>query len=97
MLQEFAKVLRRRAGRLKRGTWLGSAILSIALAATVLTLVQGYRERTNFLYYPRDWGYRSLLAAKAAAADNIAGAAAGQSVGGAGVAVLPLDVKRYVI
>jgi len=97
MLQEFTKALRRRAGRLKRGTWLGSAILSIALAATVLTLVQGYRERTDFLYYPRDWGYRSLLAAKAAAADNLAGTAAGQSVGGAGVAVLPLDVKRYVI
>ena len=50
MLQEFTKALRRRAGRLKRGTWLGSAILSIALAATVLTLVQGYRERTDFLY-----------------------------------------------
>ena len=97
MLQEVTKALRRRAGRLKRGTWLGSAILSIALAATVLTLVRGYRERTDFLYYPRDWGYRSLLAAKAAAADNLAGVAAGQPVGGAGVAVLPLDVKRYVV
>jgi len=98
MLQELTKALRRRAVRLKRGTWLGAAILSIALTATVLTLVRGYRDRTDFLYYPRDWGYRSLLAAKAAAADNLAGAAAaGQSVGGAGVAVLPLDVKRYVV
>jgi len=97
MLQHFAKRMRRRARGLKRGTWLGAAILSIALAATVLTLLRGYRERADFLYYPRDWGYRSLLAAKAAAADNLAGTATGQSVGGAGVGVLPLDIKRYVV
>ena len=97
MLPNFAKGIRRRARRLKRRSWLAVAILSAALGATVLTLARGYQERADFLYYPRDWGYRSLLAAKAAAADNLAGAAAGQSVGGAGVAVLPLDVKRYVV
>jgi murein DD-endopeptidase MepM/ murein hydrolase activator NlpD len=62
----------------------------------VLTLARGYRERAGFLYYPRDWSYRSLLAAKLSAADNLAVTAAA-AVGGSGVAVLPLDVKRYVV
>jgi murein DD-endopeptidase MepM/ murein hydrolase activator NlpD len=97
MLQKWTKALRRRTGKLTRGIWLGAAILSIALAAAVLSLIQGYRERKDFLYYPRDWGYRSLLAAGADAADTLIGADAGQSVGGTGVAVLPLDVKRYVV
>jgi murein DD-endopeptidase MepM/ murein hydrolase activator NlpD len=97
MLPHFAKGIRRRARGLKRKPWLGAGFLAAALGATVFTLARGYYERADFLYYPRDWGYRSLLAAKAAAADNLAGAAQGQSVGGAGVAVLPLDVKRYVV
>jgi len=96
MLLEFIRGIRRRVRRLPRGHWLGAAFLALALGGTVLTLVRGYRERAGFLYYPRDWGYRSLLAAKAAAADNLAGAASA-SVGGAGVAVLPLDIKRYVV
>jgi murein DD-endopeptidase MepM/ murein hydrolase activator NlpD len=97
MLPEFVKGIRRRAGRLQRESWLGTAFLALALGATVLSLARGYRERASFLYYPRDWGCRSLLAAKSTAADNLAGAATEQSVGGAGVGVLPLDVKRYVV
>ncbi len=97
MLPEFVKRMRRRARRLRREHWLGAALLALALGATAFTLARGYRDRASFLYYPSDWGYRSLLAAKTAAADNLAGAATTQSVGGAGVAVLPLDVKRYVV
>jgi murein DD-endopeptidase MepM/ murein hydrolase activator NlpD len=96
MLPEFLKGMRRRAGGLRRSHLLGAAFLALALGAAVLTLARGYRERSSFLYYPRDWGYRSLLAAKADAADNLAVTTAA-AVGGAGVAVLPLDVKRYVV
>ncbi len=96
MLPNLSRRIRRAARRLRRGHLLGAAFLALALAASVLSLARGYRERAGFLYYPRDWGYRGLLAAKAAAADNLAGPDAAP-VGGAGLAVLPLDVKRYVV
>ncbi len=97
MLPEFVKGTSRRARGLRREHRLGAAFLALALAASVLVLARGCRERASFLYYPPDWGYRSELAANTGAADNLAGAATAQSVGGAGVAVLPLDVKRYVV
>jgi murein DD-endopeptidase MepM/ murein hydrolase activator NlpD len=97
MLAEFVKGIRRRARRLRSEHWLGAAFLALGLASCLLSLARGYRERASFLYYPPDWGFRRLLAAKTATADNLAGAATTQSVGGAGVAVLPLDVKRYVV
>jgi murein DD-endopeptidase MepM/ murein hydrolase activator NlpD len=97
MLPQPLKRILRRARRLERGHRLAAAYLAVALGATVLSLALGHRDRMGFLYYPRDWGYRSLLAAKAAAADNLSGTATGQSVGGAGVSVLPLDFKRYVV
>ena len=82
---------------LRRRHWLAFGCLLLALAAVVFVLARGYRERAGFLYYPRDWGCRSQLAAKAAAADNLAGSANGQAMGGAGVAVLPLDFQRYAV
>jgi LysM repeat protein len=97
MLPRSLKNIIRRARRPERGRWLAAAYLAVALGAAVLSLALGHRERMGFLYYPRDWGYRSLLAAKAAAADNLSGTATGQSVGGAGVSILPLDFKRYVV
>ncbi len=97
MLPQFVKRTRSRARRIRREHRLGAAFLALALGATVFVLARGYRERASFLYYPPDWGYRGLLAAKAPTADNLAEAAMAQSMGGAGVAVLPLDVKRYVV
>jgi len=97
MRPDFLRSFARTARRLQRRHWLGAVFLAAVLGATLVVLVRGYRERAGFLHYPPDWGYRGLLAAKAAAADNLAGAAAAQSVGGAGVAVLPLDIVRYVV
>jgi murein DD-endopeptidase MepM/ murein hydrolase activator NlpD len=97
MLPHRCRRIVRRARRPESGRRLAAAYLAAALGAAVLSLALGHRERLGFLYYPRDWGYRGLLAAKAAAADNLSGTASGPSVGGTAVAVLPLDFKRYVV
>jgi murein DD-endopeptidase MepM/ murein hydrolase activator NlpD len=97
MLPAKLRRIVRWARRLRRRHWLAAGYLGGALVAAALVLAQGYRERAGFLYYPHDWGYRSLLAAKAAAADTLAGASSGEAIGGAGVAVLPLDFQRYVV
>jgi murein DD-endopeptidase MepM/ murein hydrolase activator NlpD len=88
--------LSRRLSRRLNGRLLAAGLLALALGASAFSLARGYRERASFLYYPRDWGYRGLLAVKAAGADNLAGPGAAP-VGGAGLAVLPVDVKRYVV
>lgn len=97
MLPEFLKDIARRARRLERRRWLAAGFLAVALAGTGISLARGHRERGSYLYYPQDWGYRSLLTTKAAAADNGARTETGESVGGGAVTVLPLDLKRYLV
>lgn len=76
---------------------IASGYLALSTLAAVLTLSQASSQRARFLYFPPSWGVRSVLVRKAAPADTLVGGSSREYVGGGATAVLPLDIKRYIV
>jgi murein DD-endopeptidase MepM/ murein hydrolase activator NlpD len=93
------RVARALAARFRRDPRLliAGGYLALAGLAAAVSLAQARSERAQFLYFPPFWAHRSLLSAMTPPADNEGSGPGAGFVGGGATAVLPLDIKRYVV
>jgi murein DD-endopeptidase MepM/ murein hydrolase activator NlpD len=76
---------------------IAGAFLAVSALAVGLTLVSAGRQRGHYLFYPSDWAAHWRLGSMPPVADNQAEGGEMPAMGGEAVAVLPLDIKDYVV
>lgn len=96
MLRSLRRFLHR-ASALELRWRVAAAYLAVSALAMALTLTFAARERARYLYYPSDWAGHWRVAGMPAAADNRWEGGGEDPIGGEAAAVLPLDLKDYIV
>jgi len=76
---------------------IAGAFLAVSGLAMALVLILAGSERGRYLYWPSDRSAHSALGPMPAAADNQGEGKPTGAMGGEALAVLPLDIKEYVV